>query len=239
MKITDPCDYLAKNPYPGRGILFGRSADGLRAVIAYFIMGRSENSRNRVFTPKDGGIVTEAADPSKMTDPSLIIYAPVKVVGNNTTIVTNGSQTDTIERSLAAGESFEEALRTQTFEPDGPNYTPRVSGLMEAGDGGVRYRLSIIKSDDGNPDSVQRYFFEYPEPRAGEGHLIHTYSGDGDPIPSFEGEPVRVDVHCADIDQFSTALWSALDMQNKVSLFVRTIDLQNGNTDTRIINQRG
>ena len=238
MKRTDPCEYLAKIDYPGRGILLGRSADGQRAVMAYFIMGRSENSRNRVFTPKDGGIVTEAADPSKMTDPSLIIYAPVRVAGNRVTVVTNGNQTDAVARALAEGETFEAALRTQTFEPDAPNYTPRISGLMEAGDCAMSYQLSIVKSDDGNPDSVQRFFFDYPQPRAGEGHLIHTYRENGDPIPSFEGEPVRVSLCGADIDQLALALWNALDMQNRVSLFVRTVDLADGHTDTRIINQR-
>ena len=239
MKTIDLCDYLSKTTYPGRGILLGRSADGLRAVIAYFIMGRSENSRNRVFTPKEGGVVTEAADPAKMTDPSLIIYAPVRVADAQTTIVTNGDQTDTIADSLSQGKTFEEALRTRSFEPDAPNLTPRISGLMTVGDGRMRYRLSIIKSNNGDAQSAQRFFFEYPQPIAGEGSLIHTYAGEGDPLPSFEGEPVCVSVYCADIDQFSTTLWNALDMQNKVSLFVRTIDLNNGDTDTRIINQRG
>ena len=238
MKTIDLCDYLAEKSYPGRGILLGRSADGLRAVIAYFIMGRSENSRNRIFTPRDGGIVTEAADPSKMVDPSLIIYAPVRVADPFTTVVTNGDQTDTVAAFLAEGQTFEAALRTRTFEPDAPNFTPRISGLLTARDGKMAYRLSLIRSDAGEADSVQRFFYDYDQPRAGEGHLLHTYASNGDPLPSFEGEPVSVSVHCADIDQFSAALWNALDMQNKVSLFVRTVDLTDGHTDTRILNQR-
>lgn len=238
MKSIDLCEYLAKRSYPGRGIVLGRSADGLRAVIAYFIMGRSENSRNRVFTPKDGGILTEAADPGKMTDPSLIIYAPVRLSGLHTTIVTNGDQTDTIADALAAGKTFEDALRTRTFEPDAPNFTPRISGMLTVGEVGMGYQLSILKSNDGDAACAQRFFFDYPQPMAGEGHLIHTYVADDDPLPSFEGEPVRVQVYCADIDQFANTLWNALDLQNKVSLFVRTIDLTNGDTDTRIINQR-
>ena len=234
----DLCDYLAKRSYPGRGILLGRSADGCKAVIAYFIMGRSENSRNRVFTLKDNGIVTEAADPSKMTDPSLIIYAPVRTLGNYT-IVTNGDQTDTVFDALQGGGTFEAALRTRTFEPDAPNYTPRISGLLNVAGGAMDYRLSILRSDDGDPHGTQRFFFEYDGGRFGEGHLIHTYQGDGDPLPSFAGEPVRVGTHCADIDPFAAALWNALDMQNRVSLFVRTVDLLDGHTETRIMNQRG
>lgn len=234
----DLCDYLAKRRYPGRGIVLGRSADGLRAVIAYFIMGRSENSRNRVFTVRDGGIVTEAADPSKMTDPSLIIYAPVRLYGNHT-IVTNGDQTDTVFDALAGGGTFEAALRTRTFEPDAPNFTPRISGLMTAGEGAMAYRLSILSSDGGDPQAVQRFFFEYDGRRFGEGRLIHTYAEGENGLPSFTGEPVRVCTPCADIDQFAAALWNALDMQNRVSLFVRTVDLLNGHTETRIMNQRG
>ena len=239
MKPMDLCDYIAQNAYPGRGILLGRSADGLKAVIAYFIMGRSENSRNRVFTPKDGGIITEAFDESLMTDPSLIIYAPVRVPDDATTVVSNGDQTDTIVEHLKAGLTFEDALRTRTFEPDAPNFTPRVSGLLTTRDCAMRYQLAILKSNGGDPDSVQRFFFDYPQPIGGEGHILHTYLRDGDPLVSFEGEPVRVCIHAADIDQFANALWSALDMQNKVSLFVRTIDLTDGHTDTRILNQKG
>ena len=239
MKPLDICDILAGNRYPGRGILLGRSADGLRAVAAYFIMGRSENSRNRVFTPRDGGIVTEAADPSKMTDPSLIIYAPVRVPDPQTLIVTNGDQTDTIYDALEAGGTFDSALRTRTFEPDAPNFTPRISGLLTVDGQGMRYKLAILKSGDGDPDGAQRFFYEYDNPKAGEGHLIHTYQEDSNPLPSFEGEPVRVAFGCAGIDAFAASLWSALDLQNKVSLFVRTIDLNTGDTETRIINQRG
>lgn len=234
----DLCDYLARRSYPGRGILLGRSGDGMRAVIAYFIMGRSENSRNRVFTPKAGGIVTEAADPSKMTDPSLIIYAPVRLLGNHT-IVTNGDQTDTVFAALEAGGTFEAALRTRAFEPDAPNYTPRVSGLLTVENGAMAYRLSVIKSDEGDPHAAQRYFYEYEGHRFGEGRLIHTYLDNGDPLPSFAGDPARVTTHCADIDQFAAAVWNALDMQNRVSLFVRTVDLMDGHTETRILNQRG
>ena len=238
MKPVDLFDTLSHNAYPGRGIVLGRSADGLSAVIAYFIMGRSENSRNRVFTPSKGGIITEAHDPAKMVDPSLIIYAPVRVAGEQTTIVTNGDQTDTVAAFLEAGGTFEEALRTRTFEPDAPNFTPRISGLMAAGNGVMSYRLSILKSNGGDPDSALRFFYEYPQPKPGEGHLIHTYAGDGNPLPSFEGEPTLLDIGSAQIDSFSLSLWNALDMENRVSLFVRTIDLTDGHTDTRIINQR-
>jgi IMP cyclohydrolase len=238
VKLMDANDLLANNRYPGRGILLGRSADGARAVIAYFIMGRSENSRNRIFTPTQDGIITEAHDPSKMTDPSLIIYAPVRVLNGNMTVVTNGDQTDTIVDFLREGKTFEAALRTRTFEPDAPNYTPRISGMLTAGAGSMRYTLSILKSDCGMADSAQRFFFEYSEPRAGEGHLIHTYAGDGNPLPSFEDEPTRVAVDCADIDDLASGLWNALDLQNRVSLFVRTVELATGYTDTRILNQR-
>ena len=239
MKPTDLYEYLSRRSYPGRGVMLGRSVDGARAVIAYFIMGRSENSRNRVFTPKDGGIVTEAADPSKMTDPSLIIYAPVRVLDGHNTVVTNGDQTDTVAEALAAGRTFEAALRTRSFEPDAPDFTPRISGLLTADERGMRYRLSILKSDDGDPNGAQRFFYEYDNPKAGEGHLIHTYLGDGEPLPSFEGEPVRVQFGCCGIDAFAASLWNALDLQNKVSLFVRTVDLTSGATETRIMNQRG
>ena len=236
---ADPFDYLSGIRYPGRGILLGQSADARRAVIAYFIMGRSENSRNRVFTVRDGGIVTEAADPSKMTDPSLILYAPVRVVDAFTTVVTNGDQTDTVADALAEGRTFEQALRTRTFEPDAPNLTPRISGLLTAGEGRMAYALSILKSCDGDAGSAQRFFFDYPQPRPGEGHLIHTYAGDGDPLPSYEGEPLRVATPVADLDAFASGLWNALDFQNRVSLFVRAVDLADGHTDTRILNQRG
>ncbi len=226
---------LAVNTYPGRGIVLGRSENGKNAVIAYFIMGRSVNSRNRVFTAKDDGIITEAADPEKLADPSLIIYAPVRVVGKNT-VVTNGDQTDTICEYLAVGKSFTKALRTRTFEPDAPNFTPRISGVVKVKDDRMKYKLSIIKSDGGDADSVERFFYEYDQPLAGEGRLIHTYRCDGDPIPSFCGEPVRVRLS-GGIDSFTTTVWNSLNEDNKVSLFVRYIDLSSGKTEDRIVNK--
>jgi len=194
-------------------------------------MGRSENSRNRIFVEQDGGIRTEAFDPAKLSDPSLIIYAPVRVLGEQT-IVTNGDQTDTIYDALAEGKTFADALRTRTFEPDGPNYTPRISGLLC----GFDYKLSILKSADGDPSSARRYFYEYSDTRAGEGHFIHTYRCDGSPIPSFEGEPVSVSVK-GDIDTFAETLWQNLNEDNKVSLFVRYIEVATGKTETRIYNK--
>lgn len=235
MSINSINEILSANSYPGRGIIIGRSADGEKAVIAYFIMGRSENSRNRVFTEKDGGIITEAHDPSKMVDPSLIIYAPVRKLGSKT-IVTNGDQTDTIYDFVSAGKSFEDALRTRTFEPDFPNFTPRVSGIVELADGNFSYKLSILKSCRGNSDSVERFFYEYSQPVAGEGRFIHTYKCDGNPIPSFEGEPEAV-ILKGEIDELTDSIWESLDADNKVSLFVRTIDIKTGAEDTRIINK--
>ena len=236
MQKVDLLQDIQGNPYPGRGIVLGKSGDGRHAVIAYFIMGRSENSRNRVFTEKDGGIITEAFDPAKLTDPSLVIYAPVRLAGNGVTVVTNGDQTDTVAEHLAQGKSFEDALRTRTFEPDAPNYTPRISGLVTVAGGEARYQLSILKSNGGNPESPQRFFFDYPAPVAGEGHFIHTYVTDGNPIPSFEGEPKRVTL-AGDIDAFSQALWQSLNADNKVSLFTRFIDIATGKAETRIINK--
>ena len=225
-------ELLEQNTYPGRGIVLGRSEDGTKAVIAYFIMGRSENSRNRVFVEDGEGIRTQAHDPSKMKDPSLIIYAPVRVL-EKTTVVTNGDQTDTVYDFMTQGKSFEEALRTRTFEPDAPNYTPRISGVVMAnGD----YRLSILKSADGNPESVRRYFYEYTAPLAGQGHFIHTYRCDGNPIPSFEGEPEQVAIR-GNIDEFTALVWNSLNEDNKVSLFTRYIDLTTGETETRIVNK--
>lgn len=235
---TDLCEYLSRRTYPGRGILLGKSADGRFALISYFIMGRSENSRNRVFVPRDGGIVTEAADPGKMTDPSLILYAPVRLTDAYTTLVTNGDQTDTIAQHLAQGGSFETALRTRTFEPDAPNFTPRISAILRAGEGHMAYRMSILKSDGGGT-AVQRFFFEYDAPLAGEGRLLHTYEGDGDPLPSFTGEPVPVRLPLNDLDDLAAAVWHALDNRNRISLFVRAIDLATGQAETRILNQRG
>lgn len=232
MKPHDLFELLRGNGYPGRGILLGRTQT--HAVMAYFIMGRSENSRNRVFVETPEGIRTEAFDPAKLTDPSLIIYAPVRAMGEHT-VVTNGDQTDTVVDFLRAGKTFEEALRTRTFEPDAPNFTPRISGMMTVREGACAYRLSILKSG-GGPENHQRFFFEYPAPGAGEGRLIHTYRGDGSPIPSFEGEPVRVAVS-EDMESFAQNLWESLNPDNKVSLFVRYISLAKGGTRTHIFNK--
>lgn len=226
---------LAANAYPGRGILIGVSKDGKTAVSAYFIMGRSANSRNRIFKEDGAGIRTQAFDESKMEDPSLIIYAPVKVLGNKT-IITNGDQTDTIYAGMDKQMTFEQALRSRTFEPDGPNYTPRISGIMHIENGKFNYALSILKSANGNPDSAQRFTFAYENPLAGNGHLIHTYMGDGNPLPSFEGEPSLVDID-GDIEQFSNMIWNSLNEDNKVSLFVRFINIASGQYETRIINK--
>ena len=230
--------YLAANEYPGRGICIGLSPDGKKAMVAYFIMGRSANSRNRVFdpVPQIGGIRTLAADPEKLQDPSLIIYNPVRTVGEDTHIVTNGDQTDTIYEFMRRGESFEAALRTRTFEPDGPNWTPRISGLVELAEGACSYKLSILKSADGNGESCRRYFFEYPQPVAGEGHFLHTYQCDGSPIPSFEGEPERVALP-EEAEELAAKMWESLNEDNKVSLFVRAIDLASGETEDVIINK--
>lgn len=226
---------LSSNTYPGRGIVLGKSQDGRYAAIAYFIMGRSENSRNRIFSENDrAGIKTEAFDPAKLVDPSLIIYNPVLVL-NDTTIVTNGDQTDTVYDYLKAGKTFEDALRTRTFEPDAPNYTPRISGAVCL-KGGFSYQLSILKSAAGNPSSVQRFFFDYAQPENGIGHFIHTYRCDGSPIPSFEGEPTPVVIE-GDLDAFTDGVWKNLNEDNKVSLFTRFIDLETGRWDTRIVNK--
>ena len=224
---------LGGNTYPGRGILLGRRADTESAVIAYVIRGRSENSRNRIFTATDDGIRTEARDPSKMTDPRLIIYHPVREQ-KGACIVTNGDQTDTIQKFLAEGKSFEQALRTRAFEPDEPNYTPRISGVVEA-DGS--YRLSILKSENGDPGCCARYFFEYDKPPAGVGHLIHTYEGDGSPLPSFEGEPRRAVISAPTAAALCDELWAQLDSDNKISLFVQYRRLSDGKTDTVIRNK--
>lgn len=226
---------LKQNTYPGRGIVVGKSADGTKAVAAYFIMGRSVNSRNRVFVAEGDGIRTEAFDPSKMEDPSLIIYAPVRVLGN-TTIVTNGDQTDTVYDGMADGLSFEEALRGRAFEPDAPNYTPRISAVMHVETGTYDYAMSILKSNNGNPESCDRYTFAYENPQAGEGRFIHTYMHDGDPLPSFEGEPKPVEIS-GDIDVFTALVWNSLNDDNKVSLFVRFIDIETGEYETRIVNK--
>lgn len=227
-------DYLKQNTYPGRGVLIGHHADGEHAVIAYFIMGRSENSRNRVFTlESDKAMKTEAFDPAKLIDPSLIIYYPMRVL-DDVTVVTNGDQTDTVYDFLKYGSTFESALRTRTFEPDPDNFTPRISGMLDRKTGD--YRLSILKSANNDPASARRYFFEYTSPRAGEGHIIHTYQCDGNPIPSFHGEPVEVALD-GSLDEFTASLWDALNDDNKVSLLTRYINLKTGAIDTRIINK--
>ncbi|MBR6159760.1 MAG: IMP cyclohydrolase [Lachnospiraceae bacterium] len=226
---------LDTNSYPGRGIVIGRSADGKYAVAAYFIMGRSSNSRNRVFVEDGDGIRTQAFDESKVEDPSLIIYAPVRVLGD-TTIVTNGDQTDTIYDGLKEGKTFEESLRSREFEPDAPNYTPRISGIMDVTGGRFTYSLSILKTDNGNPEECNRFTFSYDNPLAGEGHFIHTYMKDGNPLPSFEGEPKFVSIE-GDIETFSKKMWENLNLDNKVSLFVRFTDLGTGEVRTRIFNK--
>lgn len=235
MKKINIYEELKQNAYPGRGIVIGKSTDGKSAVTAYFIMGRSVNSRNRVFVEDGDGIRTQAFDPSKLSDPHLIIYAPVRVLGNKT-IVTNGDQTDTIYDLMNQQMTFEQSLRTREFEDDAPNYTPRISGIIKTDEGGFNYAMSILKSANGNPDSCQRYTFSYNNPLAGEGHFIHTYMGDGSPLPSFEGEPKLVGIP-NDIDEFTDGLWNALNEDNKVSLFVRFIDLESGETKSKIVNK--
>jgi len=226
---------LKNNAYPGRGIIIGKSSDNKCAVTAYFIMGRSENSRNRIFVEDGAGIRTQAFDPSKLTDPSLIIYAPVRVLDNKT-IVTNGDQTDTVYDLMKEGKTFEQSLRTREFEPDAPNYTPRISGIMEIENGKYEYSMSILKSNNGNPDACNRYTFNYENPAAGEGHFIHTYMQDGNPLPSFEGEPKLISIP-DDIDEFANMLWMSLNEDNKVSLFVRFIDLETNEVKSKIINK--
>ena len=235
MEIKSLASTLNENSYPGRGIVIGRSQDGKSAVTAYFIMGRSVNSRNRVFKEYEQGIRTEAFDISKLSDPSLIIYAPVRVLGD-TTIVTNGDQTDTVYDLMAEGKTFEESLRTREFEPDEPNYTPRISGIMNVKDGNYDFAMSILKSQVGNPEYCIRNTFAYPGCPAGEGRFIHTYMGDGNPLPSFEGEPEKVDV-IGNIDEFTKLVWDNLNEDNKVSLFVRYIDIATGEYETRIVNK--
>ncbi|MEG0691658.1 MAG: IMP cyclohydrolase [Oscillospiraceae bacterium] len=235
MSLLDIKTELNQNSYPGRGIIIGKSADGKHAVIAYFIMGRSENSRNRIFETSEDGIRTKAYDESKLVDPSLIIYAPVRAI-NNKTIVTNGDQTDTVYEFMAKELTFEEALRTRTFEPDPPNFTPRISGVLEQADNTFSYKLSILKSDCGNEASVQRFFYEYAAPVNGEGHFIHTYQCDGDPIPSFHGEPKSVVIgNC--INELTDTIWTSLNADNKVSLFTRFINLETGEITSKIINK--
>ncbi len=235
MKTLDIQKLLSENAYPGRGIILGKSPDGKNAVIAYFIMGRSVNSRNRVFEATADGIRTKAFDESKLSDPHLIIYSPVRVLGNKT-IVTNGDQTDTIYAGMDCQQTFEQSLRCREYEDDAPNYTPRISGIVHRENGAMNYALSILKSADGNPDSVHRFTFGYENPVNGEGHFIHTYMGDGNPLPSFEGEPEKITVE-NDIDVFTEMLWDNLNEDNKVSLFVRYIDLESGKATDRIVNK--
>ena len=235
MKLISLKEELMSNPYPGRGIVIGKSEDGKTAVTAYFIMGRSSNSRNRVFVEDGEGIRTEAFDPSKLEDPSLIIYAPVRVLGNKT-IVTNGDQTDTIYELMDKQSTFEQSLRCREFEPDGPNYTPRISGIMHVEKGNYNYAMSILKSDNGRPESCDRFTFAYNNPINGEGRFIHTYARNENPLPSFEGEPKRVEIK-GNIDEFTDMIWSSLNEDNKVSLFVRFIDIATGKYETRIINK--
>ena len=236
MNLLDLNAYLSSNPYPGRGILLGRAADNKSAVIAYFIMGRSDNSRNRVFEETEDGIRTRAFDERKMTDPSLIIYHPVRRLESGMTIVTNGDQTDTIRDAIAQGHCYRHALNTRAFEPDGPNWTPRISGVVKP-DGS--YNLSILKSLDGDESCCCRYFFEYDAPRAGTGHFISTYSGDGTPLPSFTGEPKLVSVSAPNAAALARELWDSLNEDNKVSLFVRYTGLESGRIETSIINKHG
>ena len=226
---------LKGNAYPGRGIVIGKTPDGKKAAIAYFIMGRSENSRNRVFVEDGEGIRTQAFDPSKLSDPSLIIYAPVRVLGNKT-IVTNGDQTDTIYELMDKQMTFEQALRTREFEPDAPNYTPRISGILHIENGEYNYAMSILKSNNGNPDACNRYTFAYNNPVAGEGHFIHTYMCDGNPLPSFEGEPKLVSIP-DDMNEFANLVWNSLNADNKVSLFIRYIDIATGKYESKIFNK--
>ena len=235
MQMLKLAEELNNNAYPGRGIVIGRTADGKKAVTAYFIMGRSSNSRNRIFAVEGEGIRTEAFDPSKLEDPSLIIYAPVRVLGNET-IVTNGDQTDTIYEGRSNGLTFEQSLRSREFEPDGPNYTPRISGLMQIKDGEYHFAMSILKSNNGDPSGCNRSTYTYENPKAGEGRFIHTYMHDGNPLPSFEGEPKLVEID-GDIDSFTQMVWENLNEENKVSLFVRYIDIATGAYETRIVNK--
>ncbi len=227
---------LSNNAYPGRGIVVGKTPNGRKAVIAYFIMGRSENSRNRVFVADGDEVIrTKAFDESKLEDPSLIIYAPMRVLGNKT-IVTNGDQTDTIYELMDKQMTFEQALRTREFEPDAPNYTPRISSVLHVENGTFNYAMSILKSNNGNPKACNRYTFAYTNPIPGEGHFIHTYKCDGNPLPSFEGEPKLIEM-IDDMDEFAKLVWESLNEDNKVSLFVRYIDIETGKAETKIVNK--
>ena len=236
MEIKSIASELNSLAYHGRGIIIGKSADGTKAITAYFIMGRSENSRNRVFVEDGNGIRTQAFDESKMTDPHLIIYAPVRVLGNKT-IVTNGDQTDTIYELMDRQMTFEQALRTREFEDDCPNFTPRISGIIRLENDDMNYAMSILKSADGDGSSCQRYTYAYSNPLCGKAKFIHTYKCDGNPLPSFEGEPKTLELPDMDIDALTDLIWTNLNEDNKVSLFVRYIDLKTGEFDSRIVNK--
>jgi IMP cyclohydrolase len=235
MKLVNLTDELSSTTYPGRGIIVGRSEDGTKAVAAYFMMGRSANSRNRIFVADGEGLRTQAFDESKVEDPRLIIYSPVRVL-KTATIVTNGDQTDTIYEHMKKGDTFEQALRTREFEPDAPNYTPRISAVLETSSATFSYMMSILKSDNMDPTCCNRNTFAYDNPKAGEGRFIHTYVGDGNPLPSFEGEPTRVTIS-GDIDTFTRSVWESLNEDNKISLFVRFIDIKTGAYESRIVNK--
>ncbi len=232
--VLTPEALLRDNTYPGRGIVIGQTPDGKKAVAAYFIMGRSENSRNRVFTEKNGEVFTEPYDESRVQDPSLIIYAALRSYENHL-VVTNGNQTDTIVEGLRRGETFTQALESREFEPDAPNFTPRISGMLTFADGGFTYQMSILKSADEAGSACNRYTFHYT-PLRGLGHFIHTYVCDGNPIPTFQGEPERMAV-CDDIDDMTARLWNALNADNKISLYVRYIDLATGEAQNRLVNK--
>ncbi len=236
MEIKALENELNSRAYHGRGIIIGKSADGKKAVTAYFIMGRSENSRNRVFIEDGEGIRTKAFDESKMTDPHLIIYAPVRVLGNKT-IVTNGDQTDTIYELMDKQMTFEQALRTREFEDDAPNFTPRISGIIHNENNDMNFAMSILKSAEGDGSSCQRYTYAYSNPLPGRAKFIHTYNCDGNPLPSFEGEPKTLELPDTDIDSLTDIIWNNLNKDNKVSLFVRYIDLETGKYDSRIVNK--
>jgi len=233
-EINDIGKLLSVNPYPGRGIVVGKSADGKSAVFAYFIMGRSANSRNRVFVEKDGAVFTEPFDYSKVSDPSLIIYAAIRKAGNSV-IVTNGDQTDTVYEGITSGGDMRSALRTRQFEPDAPNLTPRISAVLNLGEGDFSYEMSILKSADAEGTACNRYFYEYPSLN-GLGHFIHTYVTDGNPIPTFQGEPERVAIPDS-IDEFTESIWNNLNADNKISLYVRYTELESGKETVRMINK--
>ena len=236
MKVLSVKDELNSLAYHGRGIIIGKSADGKKAITAYFIMGRSENSRNRVFVLEGDAMRTKAFDESKMTDPHLIIYYPVRVLGNKT-IVTNGDQTDTIYELMDKQMTFEQALRTREFEDDKPNFTPRISGIIRREADGMNFAMSILKSAEGDDSSCERFTYAYSNPKPGFAKFIHTYNGEGNPLPSFEGEPKTLILPDCDIDAFANHVWENLNSDNKVSLFVRYIDIATGDFETRVINK--